>query len=82
MQTAALGALQRVLAKTAESFLRLEKSGVAFFVNFRDGLREGARLFLRYNALARLSGAELAKRGLTRAKIAKAALSDDAPQRK
>lgn len=78
MQTAASRAWQHRLAKAVASFLHIEQSAVAFFLNFREGLREGTRFAVRYETLARLSDTELAKRGLTRATITRVILSDDA----
>jgi hypothetical protein len=44
-------------------------------VNFYRGLEDGWMLQGRYEALARLSGCDLARRGLRRDEIAQAALS-------
>jgi hypothetical protein len=42
---------------------------------FADGAREGQQIAARYNELSRLSGPSLAKRGLTRQTIGRAALT-------
>ncbi len=41
-----------------------------------EGCREGRQIATRYHALSQLSGADLARRGLTRQSIARAALTD------
>lgn len=49
---------------------------VAGVVAFFDAVSEGSRIAHRYEALSRLSDAALARRGLTRQDIARAALND------
>jgi len=52
-------------------FSRVIEAVVAFF----DSVSEGRRIAQRYEALSRLSDAALARRGLTRQDIARAAVS-------
>jgi hypothetical protein len=52
-------------------FARAIEAVVAFF----DAVGEGRRIAQRYESLSRLSDAALAKRGLTRQDIARAALN-------
>lgn len=52
-------------------FSRVIEAVVAFF----DAVGEGRRIAQRYESLSRLSDAALAKRGLTRQDIARAALN-------
>lgn len=49
---------------------RVVESVVSFF----DAVGEGRRIAMRYEALARMSDAALARRGLTRADIARVAV--------
>jgi hypothetical protein len=42
---------------------------------FADGARDGQQIAARYHELSRLSGPDLASRGLTRQSIARAALT-------
>lgn len=51
-------------------FSRVVESVVAFF----EAVGEGRRIAQRYEALSRLSDAALARRGLTRDQIARAAI--------
>jgi hypothetical protein len=47
----------------------------AWYTHFAEGVREGREIATRYRALSRLSTAELARRGLNRQAIARAALT-------
>jgi hypothetical protein len=47
----------------------------AFFAEFLAGAREGLEIEARYDTLRRMSAADLAKRGLTRADIGHAAVT-------
>jgi hypothetical protein len=47
----------------------------AWCTHFVEGVREGQQIAVRYNALARLSTPELARHGLNRQMIARAALT-------
>jgi len=51
----------------------------AFTAHYRalaEGISEGRQIAARYHELSQLSGAELARRGLSRQSIARVALSD------
>lgn len=52
-------------------------SFTAYCGQFVEGAREGQQIATRYHALSRLSGVDLASRGLTRHTIARAALTGD-----
>lgn len=58
---------------TSPDFFGRLFEGVA---SFFEAVGEGRRIAARYEALSRLSDAALAKRGLTRQDIARAAVSD------
>jgi hypothetical protein len=47
----------------------------AYVCDFAEGAREGQQIATRYHKLSRLSSAELARRGLNRQTIARAALT-------
>jgi len=47
----------------------------AWCTHFAEGIREGQEIAARYHALSRLSTPELARRGLDRQTIARAALT-------
>ena len=47
----------------------------AWCTHFAEGVREGQEIAARYHALSQLSTAELARRGLNRQMIARAALT-------
>jgi hypothetical protein len=47
----------------------------AWCAHFAEGIREGQAIAARYHALSRLSTPELARRGLNRQMIARAALA-------
>ena len=47
----------------------------AWCTHFAEGVREGQEIAARYNALARLSTPELARHGLNRQMVARAALT-------
>ena len=52
------------------------RSGIGSYLsNVLAGIRDGGELHARYRELARLSDADLAKRGLTRDGLARAVLS-------
>ncbi|TCK31530.1 uncharacterized protein DUF1127 [Ancylobacter aquaticus] len=57
---------------TSSDFFSRAVDGVA---SFFEAIGEGRRIAQRYEALARLSDAALAKRGLTRQDIAQAAVN-------
>mgnify|MGYP001810102931 CR=1 FL=1 len=56
---------------SSDFFSRLVEGVTSFF----EAIGEGRRIAQRYEALARLSDAALAKRGLTRQDIARAAVN-------
>lgn len=60
------------LTHTSSDFFSRIADGVA---SFFEAIGEGRRIAQRYEALARLSDAALAKRGLTRQDIAQAAVN-------
>ena len=69
------------VAKFARHSIQLGQKFAGAIRCFRAGVRDGIDLRLRYDALARLSDRALAKRGLTRKDIARAAL-DECQRRK
>jgi hypothetical protein len=65
-----------VIPKIAKQSIRLAHKLAVTLNDFRLGVREGAYVMSRYEALARLSDYALAKRGLTRDQIVRAALDE------
>ena len=51
------------------------KAVTRFFADLFAGIREGREMAYRYEALSRLSDAELARRGITRADIPRVAVT-------
>jgi len=82
MQIVAPNSVVRSLTRTSDFFAKLERDTVDFVKNVSLGIGDGAELFRRYQALSRMSNAELAKRGLTRADVIAGVLSDDSCQPK
>src|SRR5688572_4244809 len=68
--------LKSVFSKFAKHALGLVQKLAGTFYHFRLGVRDGADLMSRYDALARLSDDALAKRGLARDEIGRAVLNE------
>ena len=48
-----------------------------YFTNVLAGIRDGGAMHARYEALARMSNTDLARRGLTRAEIMRAVVAGE-----
>jgi hypothetical protein len=68
--------LRSVFPRITKHAIRLTQKLARTLNQFHLGLRDGADLMSRYEALARLSDDALAKRGLARGEIVRAALDD------
>jgi hypothetical protein len=68
--------LKSIFSKVAAHAFGLAQKLAGAFYHFRLGVRDGADLMSRYDALARLSDDALAKRGLARDEIGRAVLNE------
>ena len=66
---------QTVTTGSASSPSALLSRIAAWCAHFAEGLNEGGQIAARYHALSRLSTPDLARRGLNRQTIARAALT-------
>jgi hypothetical protein len=64
------------LRRAADVLAQPLHGAIASLITFRSGLRDGLDVMNRYEALARLSDRDLARRHLNRQEIARAALGD------